>query len=165
MEMIDIEDIAHALSHECRFGGMSRTFYSVAQHSVLVSHEVIHHADESWKPHLRILQLTGLLHDGTEAYLKDIPRPLKRLLPQYQDLEMRVWQVIAKRFMLTCEMPAEVKKADNQMLANEGHSLMYRGWMDSGIRPIARIGRIEAWDSKRAKKEFLHRFEELGGVR
>lgn len=114
-EEIHPEDIAHALSLLCRYGGHVDRFYSVAEHCVLMSRAVApEHA------------LAALLHDATEAYVCDIPRPLKRQLPGYQDLEQRVWWAIAVRFGIDLKLPAEVKDADNRILINERTALMPR---------------------------------------
>lgn len=107
-ETINIHDIAHALSNLCRFSGMTRTFYSVAQHSIRVSHML--------PPHLK---LYGLLHDATEAYLADMPAPVKKLCPDYQELEDRVWATIAAHFGLPAEQPALIKSMDNALLRQE----------------------------------------------
>ena len=107
-EEIEIEDIAHALSFACRFGGHSRVYYSVAQHSVLVSLEcpVVH-------------ALYGLLHDAAEAYLADIPDPAKALLPDVKRVEAALWRAIAIRFGLDSEIPIEVFEADKRVFKQE----------------------------------------------
>jgi flavin-dependent thymidylate synthase len=85
IEQIELTDIARALSRICRYAGHCEQFYSVAQHSVYVSGMVPpEHA------------LCALMHDATEAYLVDIPRPLKRMLAGYTVLEDRLWRVIAE---------------------------------------------------------------------
>ena len=110
-----IADIAHALAHQCRFGGHASKFYSVAEHSVHVSRLCLHeHA------------LLGLLHDASEAYLVDLPRQLK-LLPEfaaYREAERRLQRAVAVRFGLSEEQPASVTEADDTMLWIEAHSLL-----------------------------------------
>ena len=91
---IDIEDIAHALAHQCRFGGHVSKFYSVAQHCVLIARVL--HAQGFDKRTI----LAGLLHDATEAYLVDLPSPVKNMLPGYRDAENRLAAVIAEKFDL-----------------------------------------------------------------
>lgn len=112
-DQIDIRDIAQGLSNEARFNGHTRRFYSVAQHSILVSDLV---------PRQHALE--GLLHDATEAYMKDIPMPLKHMLPDYKRIEQRVDAVIRAKFGLPAQCSAAVKQADLVMLATERRDLM-----------------------------------------
>lgn len=115
-EQIDIMDIALGLARECRFGGQTHGHwegYSVAQHSVHASHIVApQHA------------LEALLHDASEAYCKDLPSPLKGLLPDYQQIEARVDLAIRQKFRLPEQASPEVKHADLVMLATERRDLM-----------------------------------------
>lgn len=111
-----IEDIAYALSMICRFGGHCSRFYSVAEHSVHVVHNV--------SPENR---LWGLLHDASEAYIGDMVRPLKRNLPDYQAAENRMMYAVQVHFSLPgLGIPDEVKRVDNAMLATEAGQLMRR---------------------------------------
>lgn len=116
-EDIDIRDIAHALSLTCRWGGHCRKHYSVAEHSVYVSWYLPHE-----------LKLYGLLHDSTEAYLCDIPRPVKHSFWfwPYRWIERRAWKVIASTFGLPIKEPARVKAADTRVMFTEQAALMNR---------------------------------------
>ena len=105
---IYLPDIAHGLSMQCRFGGHTARHYSVAEHSWWVS-----------KLCAPEYALQGLLHDATEAYLCDIPTPIKRLLPDYYTLEHRLWEVIADKFGVPVEMHESVKEADARMCITE----------------------------------------------
>lgn len=149
-----IEDIAHGLSHLCRFTGHVRTFYSVAQHSVLVSRLVPEH-----------LALQGLMHDASEAFLGDVASPLKQLLPEYKEIERRVEDNIADRFGLPRGMDPEVKRADLIALATEKRDLM----PDSEHWPVP-IGYhgvspdpmpIKPWSPAFSRFMFLRRYAEL----
>jgi len=112
-DLICIEDIAHALSNLCRFGGHTRRFYSVAQHSFLCAT----HAPEP-------LKLTALLHDASEAYLVDVPSPIKQFLPVYQEMEDRLMQIIAKKFGFEYPLAKRVVEIDKMMLKREWKQLM-----------------------------------------
>lgn len=109
---IEIEDIATALSHICRFTGHLPEFYSVAQHSVLCSQLV--------PPEFAF---EALMHDAAEAYCQDIPAPLKALLPDYQRIETFVDGLIRFKYELPLTQSAVVKYADMTMLATERRDL------------------------------------------
>ena len=120
---VDIRDIAHALSLLCRFGGHCRVHYSVAQHSVLASY-LVAPSDALW----------ALLHDASEAYLVDVPTPLKRLaaMTGYRAVEAQVQLTICHAFGLPHEMPASVHAADGA-LVDDRHA-------PTGGREILRAG-------------------------
>jgi len=148
-EDIHIEDIAHALSNLCRFNGQIKTFYSVAQHSVHVSHLVP--AEMAFE---------GLLHDGSEAYLGDMVRPLKIHMKDYQEAEERLETILARKFGLRFPYPAEVKLADNVALMTEKRDLqaVQLAWTklaEPDPKPLTPLGPGEA------EKLFLDRYEEL----
>ena len=118
---INLTDIAHSLSMKCRCNGHSHGFYSVAEHSIWVSRLLTSK-----------LALAGLLHDANEAYLQDIPSPVKWLLPDYHIIEDRVQEAIEKKFglELTSREHKSVKRADDIMLATEARDFMCNteGW-------------------------------------
>ncbi|MDP3425521.1 MAG: HD family hydrolase [Burkholderiaceae bacterium] len=149
---IDIGDIAHALSNICRFGGHTREFYSVAQHSVLVSRIVPHeHA------------LAALLHDAAEAYVGDVTLPLKQLLPDYRTIEASIWRAIASSFDLPADLPACVKRADLVLLATERRDLMKEQdtpWpVLDGVPPLP--APIDPWPPSHARAMFVMRYWDL----
>lgn len=150
---VDIEDIAHALGHLCRFGGHSKRFYSVAEHSVHVSRLV--------PPEY---QLAGLMHDAAEAYVQDMVRPLKVELERYREIEHGIMCAIANRFNFFFFGQPSVKDADNAMLALErDHPFVMNGATEpwAGLPDPPKSIYIENWAPLEAKRRFLIRFVEL----
>lgn len=157
-EGVEIEDIAWALSMQCRFAGHVLRRYSVAEHSVMVSRIV-------WPEYA----LWGLLHDATEAYLVDVPRPVKRSMPVYREHEDRLARVIAERFGLPWPMPEDVKAADTWILMREKDQLLAepeRPWGHGQIGVCSRYMAmpditLPCWSPDDARDAFLARFDEL----
>lgn len=151
-EDIHILDIAQGLANEARYNGHTRGFYSVAQHAWLTSQIVP-----------RELALEALLHDASEAYCKDIPRPLKELLPDYQEIEARVDVTIRATFGLPAVISRAVKRADLILLATERRDLMPDDdtpWaILDGIEPLPR--KIITMQPSRAQALFLKRYVEI----
>lgn len=109
-DTITIEDIAHSLSHQCRYGGHLPVFYSVANHSLWCSTFVGNNKEN---------QLAALMHDASEAYLLDIPRPIKYQLDNYRDIEHNLMLVIAEKFGFEYPLNKEVKEIDELALQVE----------------------------------------------
>lgn len=117
-EEIKIEDIAHALSYICRFNGHCDQFYSVAQHSLNVQRELRE------RGYSEEIQLFGLLHDASEAYICDIPRPIKPYIEGYFKTEEKLMNAIIERYGIKDMYWAEVKPIDDDMLCYEANKLM-----------------------------------------
>lgn len=149
---VTIFDIAASLSKLCRFTGHSSAFYSVAQHSVLVS--LYCDPDDA---------LWGLLHDASEAYLQDIPRPLKRhpAFAFYREAEGRAMSAICKAFGLSESQPPSVGVADARMLATEARDLMAPLHPEWRGMPSPYRRRIAAWGPDDGEVAFLSRFKML----
>lgn len=147
-----IGDIAHALSHLCRFTGHVHKFYSVAEHSW--------HCSTIVPPKLA---LHALMHDAAEAFIGDVAKPLKVLLPGYREIEKRIEAAVLRRCGLDPEMPPEVKQADLQMLRSEQRWCMRSAEAWPGIDMLQPIVRPAFWEPREARRRFLDRFEELGG--
>jgi hypothetical protein len=148
---ISIRDIAHALSFKCRYTGHCSAFYSVAEHSVLMAGSTIDREVAQW----------CLLHDATEAYLPDVPRPLKPYIPGWAEIENRVEVAVAKRFQLRLPKPDVVKTLDTRILLTEAADLLpSRGekW-EIDARPLD--VRLEFWAPPVAEGMFLRMYDTL----
>lgn len=152
-EEILILDIAHALSNLCRFGGHCWKFYSVAQHSVLVSERLATIEEKRW----------GLLHDAAEAYMQDLVPAIKGRITGYKTIEGDLASEIFHKFGLTKAHPASIKEVDVRMLATEARDLMplncLNYWRLNAV-PYDDLT-IAPWDPTIAKKHFLSRFADL----
>jgi len=115
-DSININDISNALSRIPRFCGHTRFFYSVAQHCLMCSYVC------------KEFPLEALMHDATEAYMMDLPKPLKRLIPYYGAIEDRLAGAIALKLNFKYPFPEEIHIVDKKCLATEGKMLCHKNW-------------------------------------
>ncbi|HCG7534071.1 TPA: hypothetical protein NJ418_004439 [Vibrio parahaemolyticus] len=139
----DIESIAFALAHINRYTGHVGQ-YSVAQHCVLVSEQLP-----------KELKLSGLLHDAPEAYIGDVSKPLKSLLPEYQKIEQFYHAEIDRQFNVTTEHGA-IKEADLRMLITEAKAFGLP--LDEFPKVEPYQINIEPWEPELAQRIFLSCF-------
>jgi hypothetical protein len=137
-DSITIEDIAHGLSHQPRFAGQLKKFYTVAQHSVLVASLV---PDEH--------KLAALMHDSAEAYMGDMPSPFKKMMPDFKYLEYELLAVISEKYGFEYPFTAHIKKADTTLLKMEWESFVFGD------------GDMYCWPPDVAKATFIRTFEEI----
>ena len=148
---VRLVDIAHSLAMQSRYAGHGKRFYSVAEHSVLIARHV--------KPEHK---LAALLHDAPEAYLVDVPRPVKKMLAGYKEAEQNVWLAVAAAFGLSPYLPDEVHEADTRIICDEMDQNMHE--TDPGhIDPLGVT--LEFWNPERAEAEFLAEFAKLQNMR
>jgi len=150
---INIEDIAHALSHTNRFGGHPKKAYSVAEHSVRMSYIV--------PPELA---LEALMHDAQEAYIGDMPSPFKKVLAEFKHYEDQLEAAVRCAFNLPGDKhPAEIKFYDNVMLITEARDLGLSWWNTDKHTdmPAPLVERIIPTSAPIAKRAFLERYYEL----
>jgi uncharacterized protein len=154
-DQIDIRDIAHALAAKNRYAGMTASPFSVAQHSVILS-RLVSRENSLW----------ALLHDASEAYLPDVPRPLKRLpiMAPYREAEERLMRAIADRFGLSWPEPSEVKELDGRMIPTEAAQVFSRRHPEwhNRVDPIPGVV-IRCQRPEVAERSFLVRFKRLTG--
>lgn len=150
-DQIDIRDIAHSLAFTCRYTGHSRRFYSVAEHSILVSY-------------LASDPLAGLLHDASEAYITDIASPIKPHINNYKELEDMIMERIAKKFGFAYPLDPDIKDCDSTQLKTEAKYLLKSGGIPwAHLYPTKRPHGItpNCWSPEEAEQKFLQRFEEV----
>lgn len=157
VSLIDIGDIAHSLSMLCRANGHFRSFYSVGMHSVNCCREAI---ARGYSPKV---QLACLLHDGSEAYLSDVTRPVKQELPRYKEIEEPLQELIWEKFLdapLTPEENRLVFLIDDDILENEFPALM-GAKLKPAVPALQSQPRFQFESFQKTEEEFLALFREL----
>lgn len=150
-EDICLPDIAHALAMKCRFGGHCREFYSIAQHCCLAATHI--------QPICQHDRALALLHDASEAYLFDIPTPLKERGDQLFELEVST-ELVLLDTIIEKYLP-NVKRGtwegiDHQLLITECRTFM-NNWEHIPVAneiPSVHIS-ITPWSWQRAEQTFL----------
>lgn len=155
---INIYDIAHALSLKCRWTGHCRKFYSVAQHSVMMSY---------YGPKMEHKR-QALFHDAAEAYLPDVSSPIKKELKGFQEIENYLLGMIFEVLGISWPLDPVIHKLDVMMRATEKRDLMSgqlhdRIWCCEGVQTFA--DEIIPWSPEESEESFLERYYELGGVK
>ena len=161
-DQLDAGDIARALANQCRFGGHCRVFYSVAQHSVIVSEVVEERGFDVEEC------FAALMHDATEAYLGDMPHPLKHRSPlgaAFKEAEDRLEEALREHFRIKPGVP-EIKRVDRSLLAAERRAFSSEEWHWpelEGVEPLEI--ELTAWSPDEAAETFARRYAELDGRR
>ncbi len=162
-EDINTQDIAHGLSNICRFNGQCKFFFSVAQHSINAM------ASAKRRGYSKRIQLLCLFHDAAEAYISDVPSPVKQHIPQFRQIEDTVMSVIYE--FLNIEPPNAteqqiIKEIDGGMLVTEAQKLMHcNGWGDwtKGFQPDEEILIIHFPSIELIEGQFIAEAERLIG--
>lgn len=108
-----LKDIAHGLAYTYRFGGNTKVPYSVAEHSIWMAQRAIDLGCDA------DIVIQCLMHDASEAYLCDLPAPIKELLPEYKEIENNLMECIARKFNFQWPVSNKVKQLDREALENE----------------------------------------------
>ena len=155
---LDPGDIARALANVCRFGGHCRPFYSVAQHSVIVSELVEARGGDVEDV------FAALMHDASEAYLGDMPHPIKHRSPlgaAFREAEAALEAVLRERFAIKADVP-EIKRVDRALLATERRSVSGESWDWPELEGVEALDvELHAWTPDEAERAFTARFEQL----
>lgn len=154
---IEILDIAHSLSMTCRYNGHCLRFYSVAEHSVLLASYTQHVLQRGTRDVMR-----ALLHDACEAYVGDLPKPIKRSMPGIEERENAVERVIMQKFGLEIAKPDWLDEIDHRIWFDEKTALMVprNDWSFEGeTQPLGVV--IQSWDPHTAEGIFLNAFRQL----
>lgn len=155
--LIDIRDVAHALSLTCRGNGHVKSFFSVGQHCLNCAREAV------LRGYPKRLALACLIHDASEAYMSDVPRPFKQVLPEYREAEDRLLALIYEKFLgspISGEEEALIKQIDDDMLYFDLLVLLDEK-MDCEEPKLKINLSYDFVPFKQVEREYLELFEEL----
>jgi hypothetical protein len=171
-EDVRIEDISHALGLQCRYNGNCKRFYSVAEHSCLLSDFVLYRGSDGAHPpdHGDVFDraihgysaLIALMHDAAEAYIGDMVRPVKHRMPAFRELEATIEAVVFPALGLPAEIPPWMRALDSRILCDERAQAMltqHNDWSTDELEPLG--VELQFWRPARAEYEFLRRFFQL----
>lgn len=169
-EMIEIEDVAHALARTCRFNGHTDDHYSVAQHSLIMVELADRHFDGGASPDF---YLKTLLHDAGEAYISDIPAPIKHSIDEVHTkmsaLEDHLLRVMFEKYDLSVDplLPPEIHDLDMELLKLEKRQVMKDKEGSWGLEDVTHHEDIEIDPSPamQSKRRFLEKFREIQELR
>ncbi len=150
-EDINILAVACGLSHQCRYAGQIKQFFSIAEHSLQLSYAVPSEYAK-W----------ALLHDAAEAFITDIPSPIKAHLPEFIEIENKVMEAVCDAFSIDREMPEIVKEYDARICVNERANLLtpLEGGWEGDLKPLDGVT-FNFYKPNDAHVRFLGRFYEL----
>ena len=156
METLDIRDIAHALSLTCRGNGHVKQFFSVGQHCIMCAREAMA------RGYSKRVILGCLLHDASEAYMSDVPRPFKEVLPEYVKLEEKLIDLIYTRFIgstLTEEEMKLVSRVDDAVLYYDMLELFGICWGEKSVLEVNPDYTVLPFEE--VERTYLELFEEI----
>lgn len=123
-DTIDISDIAHGLAFKGHFAGQTPCYFSIAQHSLLALHNLV----QSWREENKQLALAILLHDAAEAYIGDMIKPIKILIPYFSEIEDRIMDQVAIRFNIDRNLfRSDVVKQCDKLAQEQEFETFYNG--------------------------------------
>ena len=180
LNQYDIADIAHATAHVNRYNGHMDHAYSVGQHSVLVAEQVLkmidadaefmreaglEFASDEWMMARAAIGLQALLHDATEAYMPDMPSPIKLCLPDFMEMEEKIKVSIMQAFDLPEEFAPIIEEVDKGIRGSEIKWLFtnLKGdnvWAEDIYEIV-----ITPWPVAYTKQRFLDMFNKLEAMR
>ena len=159
----DLDDIAHALSLTCRFGGFTDYHYSVGQHSCYMAEELFRETGDA------ALALDGLMHDAEEYVMGDMKTPLKNLMPEFRAMSAKVDAAIRHEFHqfgVPLEIQPLTKEYDTRILLDEKYALLPSdgpAWeFEKTQKPLGIV--IQKWSPGMAEARFHELFKFYSSV-